>query len=157
MGGQAVRQACSVCEMDVNMQHGVLECAQNGDFVRLRRLLDAGAKVDVRNQDGESAICIAAANGHMEVCKALIGSGCDINATTDDYSTPLMLAAEEGHLAICRLLLESGAMEAQKDENGFTAADRCDQTMKADFQLLVREVSAGYCSGAAQQQKDGPG
>jgi len=54
-----------------------------------------------------------------------------------------MLSLEEGHLAASRLLLESKADVTRRDENGFTAQDRCEPRIKVEIvELMAMSASA---------------
>lgn len=106
---------------------------RHGDVQGVRTCLNAGASADERDQHGWAPLHYGASCGHVEACQALLESSSDLEVQLPDLSTPLMLAAEEGHLDVARLLLNHGAWSEQKDEDGFTALERCDAATKAEF------------------------
>uniref|UniRef100_A0A3B3IAZ1 Uncharacterized protein n=1 Tax=Oryzias latipes TaxID=8090 RepID=A0A3B3IAZ1_ORYLA len=75
-------------------------------------------------QDGEGATALhfAASRGHCCILDKLLCMGSKV---MEDYwgGTPLHDAAENGELECCKVLLVNGANPADKDIDGFTAAD----------------------------------
>mmetsp|Transcript_135163 Transcript_135163/g.431991 ORF Transcript_135163/g.431991 Transcript_135163/m.431991 type:complete len:162 (-) Transcript_135163:61-546(-) len=140
---------CRRCiESDVG-GHGqnsrLVDAARTGDAQAVADAVKQGATVNSPDAHGWTALHYCAAAGHLEVCKVLVDHCSDVNATLPDFSTPLMLAAEEGHLAIAKFLLDNGALSKCKDEDGFTAQDRCDKNIEGDLRkLLALPVSERY-------------
>merc|ERR1712168_634833 len=68
-------------------------------------LLEAGADVNIRDEDGSTALMCAAEHGHIEIVKLLMQHP-DINlsATDNDGLTALSVAMEAGHRDIGVLL-----------------------------------------------------
>lgn len=116
----------------------LFEAAQSGDIQAVQHVLGCGALVNTFDTHGWAALHYSCAAGHGEVCETLLQWGSDVNATLPDFSTPLMLAAEEGQLPVARLLLERGAQAKCRDENGFTALERCDCLIKAELHRLLQ-------------------
>lgn len=85
-------------------------------------LLDAGAKVDLRNRHGQTALHLT--TGHWvpnaETVKLLIAAKADVNARSKTASTPLLEAIRHGDLDIVKLLVAAGADAEAKDEKGNT-------------------------------------
>jgi hypothetical protein len=52
-------------------------------------LLSKGAKPDIKNNEGSTALHMAAFFGHIEIVKALVAKGADVNARNDRSETPL--------------------------------------------------------------------
>jgi len=78
----------------------VLYAARRGYNGNLRKLIDAGADIEVRDSDG---------NQHSSVCgcPARVLSG--IDGPDDEGCTPLLLAAKSGNYEAAKLLLMRGA------------------------------------------------
>ena len=74
-------------------------------------LLHAGAKVDDRNKQGQTALMWAASCGLLKSVKALITSGADINARDSAGKTPLTYAKENRQSRLVKLLQSCGAIE----------------------------------------------
>jgi ankyrin repeat protein len=60
-------------------------------------LITRGFNVDLQNNNGGTALMMAAENGHEGVCDLLITRGCNVDLQNKDGSTALMMAAENGH------------------------------------------------------------
>ena len=58
-----------------------------GDAATL--LLSKGAKPDIKNNEGSTALHMAAFFGHMQIVKALVARGADVNVINDKSETPL--------------------------------------------------------------------
>eukprot|EP00928_Gymnodinium_smaydae_P006756 TRINITY_DN12409_c0_g1_i1.p1 TRINITY_DN12409_c0_g1~~TRINITY_DN12409_c0_g1_i1.p1 ORF type:complete len:580 (+),score=99.23 TRINITY_DN12409_c0_g1_i1:79-1740(+) len=124
----------AVCEVSRQL----LEAARRGDADEARACLAEGAATG-QCDDASWALHHAAVGGHVEVCRLLLESRGRADAFSRDFSTPLMLAVEEARLPVAKLLLGYGARADLKDENGFTALDRCDPRIRGEF--------AGLCDG----------
>jgi len=70
--------------------------AETGDLATVRRLLRAGAKVDIRNAEGRTALQAAALGGQAETLRLLLEKGADLNAKDRSDQTALMLAVRMG-------------------------------------------------------------
>lgn len=122
---------------------------KNPDLVDL--LVDAGAKLNLRNKYGETAIMLAsynglggiveklyvkgaevnhggwnpliyaATNGHADIIQLLLGGGVQVNSTSENGTTALMMAARGNHSDAVKVLLKNGADPNIKNESGGTA------------------------------------
>jgi len=77
----------------------------------LKTLLDVGAKVNAVNDDGQSALMLAAGDGLVNNIRLLIQAGADINQRDKEGKTALRYAKENEHSAAIRLLISLGAIE----------------------------------------------
>lgn len=62
------------------MSAELLNAALAGNPDEVRRLLAAGAAPDSANEEGQTALHLAARGGHLETVGLLIGAGADVNA-----------------------------------------------------------------------------
>uniref|UniRef100_H2MR38 Tetratricopeptide repeat, ankyrin repeat and coiled-coil containing 2a n=1 Tax=Oryzias latipes TaxID=8090 RepID=H2MR38_ORYLA len=69
-------------------------------------LLDHGAKVNARSQDGLTALGFAAAAGHLNIVTTLSQHGAKAGHVDDSGRSVLVLAAQHGHLEVLRFLLK---------------------------------------------------
>src|SRR6516225_533930 len=95
---------------DVNAQnafHATALIWAGGDAVKSRMLIEHGADINVRTQQGRTALMAAAKrNGNADLVRVLLEKGADVKAPGD---TTLIPAAQSGDVEIMRLLIESGA------------------------------------------------
>jgi ankyrin repeat protein len=83
--------------------------AENPDM--LRALIDAGAKVNARNEEGETALMLAARSGATSSVKVLITAGADLNIKDNKGHTALQLTQENDTPDIVQLLQAYGAQD----------------------------------------------
>ncbi len=76
----------------------------------VRRLVAAGADVNVGTNTGYTSLMSAARQGHLANVAMLLQAGADVNAVTGGSpSTALHWAVENGHAEVVRQLVEAGA------------------------------------------------
>lgn len=105
------------------------------DIVKL--LLDRSPNVDVKDNQGETPLKLAAARNNLYFLEALINRGADVNAKSNNGGTPLMSAI--GSARAMKLLIEHGADVNAKNSDGWTPLelallDGCPEIIR----LLVR-------------------
>jgi ankyrin repeat protein len=96
---------------DVNIrakQHGqtaLMLAVSHGRLDMVKMLLDAGADVNIQDEDGSTALMCAAEHGHDDIVKHFLSHpDCDSSITDVDNSTALKIAMEAGHRHIGVLL-----------------------------------------------------
>ena len=95
--------------------------ARNGNVTDVRALLNSGANINARDNDGSTALIWAARFGHLATVRELLDRGANINARSNSGWTALICAIYYGHLAVVRLLLDRGANINARDHVGQTA------------------------------------
>ena len=95
--------------------------AKDGDLAGVQGALQAGANIDVTDNDGWTALIIASYYGHLEVVKYLVSQGANIDVTDNDGNTVLSEASYYGHLEVVKYLVSQGANIDAKTNNGDTA------------------------------------
>ncbi|CAK9816866.1 Kinase D-interacting substrate of 220 kDa [Anthophora quadrimaculata] len=78
-------------------------------------------QIDDRDENGSTALILAATKGKIHFVRELINHGADINAEDGDNWTALLCAAKEGYTDVCVELLEHGADLEHRDMGGWTA------------------------------------
>eukprot|EP00930_Biecheleria_cincta_P047825 TRINITY_DN33223_c0_g1_i1.p1 TRINITY_DN33223_c0_g1~~TRINITY_DN33223_c0_g1_i1.p1 ORF type:complete len:187 (-),score=31.36 TRINITY_DN33223_c0_g1_i1:7-495(-) len=121
----------------IEMVKKLHEACRSGNPDDVRACLIQGAPVDGKDRDGWQGLHYSASAGSVETCKLLLEFHADCNAVLPDLSTSLMLAADEAQIDVARLLLQNGALSKCKDEDGFTAAQRCDASVREEFERLI--------------------
>ena len=79
----------------------------------MRYFITAGAKLELKSDDGMTALHLAAQNGHLECCRIILGANKlprnHINVKDDGGWTPLVWACEHKHEGVIRYLINQGA------------------------------------------------
>lgn len=123
------RSTPRLTHMDVDKNGVALALATKANFHRVVRLLvDAGVDVNDQDQQGETALHVAARFGHEECARTLLAAsgmfGINVELAEKTYGwTPLAVACVEGHLNIVKLLVEKGCHVSNKDFSGWTAQE----------------------------------
>ena len=95
------------------------EAARWGRDSTVSILLQAGANLNIQNDNGRTALHRAAYNGHNEVTTTLIKAGADLNLQNKDGKTALHYAAA-GYNEVTITLIEAGADPYLQDNEGRT-------------------------------------
>jgi hypothetical protein len=116
--------------------------ARTGKVSTIQKYLDRGGDINARDENGWTALSLAAYYGHSEVVKLLIDKGADIHARDNEGRTALIHAARSrfSHVAIVKLLIDKGADIHARDNEGRTAlihAARCSFSHVAIVKLLI--------------------
>ena len=148
-----LRRGVSPDSVDVRGDSALVVASRSGQLDVAQILVEGGAKVNLRNKWGDTALMVAALNGRDKIVRFLRGMGGDINntgwtalhyaavnghtdvakylldqganplASSPNGVTPLMMAARENKTEVVKVLLEYGADPAQKNDKGETAYD----------------------------------
>jgi len=104
--------------MDANGRN-LFQAATYGDIANVRKYLDLGANIEVKDYRGLTSLQIACARGHLDVVRLLLERGANIEAAGESGQTSLILASMEGRLNIVKELLDRGAnIEAAENRHG---------------------------------------
>ncbi|KAI8514592.1 Unconventional myosin-XVI [Branchiostoma belcheri] len=87
----------------------------------VKLLIQHGADVGARDEDGETALHWASRNGQTGVVKLLIQHGADVGARDKYGRTALHLASLYGQTGVAELLIQHGADVRASNEDGMTA------------------------------------
>ncbi|HYD19257.1 MAG TPA: ankyrin repeat domain-containing protein, partial [Patescibacteria group bacterium] len=118
-------------------------------------LIDAGADVNARDQNGLTPLVAAAINRKPATVQMLLRNQADPNIATKDGTTALMKAAGSGCAICVRALLEKGAKADALDDNRRGALHETIwlQDDKAAHEIIRRLLVAG--ANPAQRDKSG--
>ncbi|MCJ1438535.1 Glycerophosphocholine phosphodiesterase [Xylographa pallens] len=107
----------------------VLALATKSKFTIIVQLLvDAGVDLNYQDEQGESALHLAARFGHSECAEILLkgsdGQKIDLELTENTFGwTALFVACVDGHLQVAELLIEAGANLTRCDNSGWTCTE----------------------------------
>ena len=96
----------------------VHQAAAKGDLKLLQKLLIGVAKVDIRNEDGQTPLMLAAQGGHAEAVTFLLDRGANLKSRSDFGSHVICFAAESGNLKTLQIIMERGADVNSANEGG---------------------------------------
>lgn len=97
------------------------DAVQSGNIDSVTAYIDQGVDVNVQDQDGVTAIIIAAINNDYKIIELLLDHGADVNIKTNDGATALSFAAMEGSELAAEKLIEHGAnLNEQENSKGDT-------------------------------------
>mmetsp|Transcript_69570 Transcript_69570/g.225132 ORF Transcript_69570/g.225132 Transcript_69570/m.225132 type:complete len:309 (-) Transcript_69570:121-1047(-) len=111
-----------IIRFDQDVISPFLQAAKEGDAAMVQKGLDSGISGAVVDEDGVSALMMAAMIGSVETCTALLDKGADpSSAEPHNGKTPLMFAAQGGHTSTVEFLLGKKADASKADTEGGTA------------------------------------
>ncbi|KAJ5433155.1 uncharacterized protein N7458_012311 [Penicillium daleae] len=133
----------------VSKSSAVLALATKANFVDIVQLLvDAGVDINYQDEQGETALHVAARFGHDECARILLEGTEDQKANTElaenTYAwTPLFIACVDGSLSVTKLLVEAGADLERFDSSGWTAKEHAALRGHLAIARCLAEVSPG--------------
>ena len=80
--------------------------------------LGASAGLNLTNQEGETALMVAARLGSQETAEILLAAGAEVSSQDPGGRSALTLASYGGHQEVVGLLLDQGAVVDQQDREG---------------------------------------
>ncbi len=118
----------------------IFSAAKEGNIEEVRRLVESGVDVNVKDNDGRTPLHFAAGLGYIEVVKYLISKGAYVNVKENAHgATPLHLAAEFGQIEVVKYLISKGAEVNVKDNYGNTPLD---YARKTEVEMYLKRVGA---------------
>ncbi|GFS50905.1 ankyrin repeat domain-containing protein 39 [Trichonephila clavipes] len=106
---------------EIAFEKGIWGTALDGNFEKLKSILDKGEDPSIPDSSGYTALHYASRNGKELACKLLLDNRANPNAQTHGGATPLHRAAFLGHSNIVSLLLQYKADPCICDSDGKTA------------------------------------
>ena len=97
----------------------ILDAVDLRNIEAVKQYITAGTDVNTKDEDGRTALHLAAYNGHTEIAKLLLANNADVNVMDAVGQTPLNIAAGNGDTELVELLIAKGA-----DVNAKTRSER---------------------------------
>lgn len=131
---------------DVGGGTALLVAITNGEMQSARLLIRQGARLDVVDERGRTALEMAARKGFELLVRDLVGKGADMNAKVgENEDTILGVGVREGHLKVVRVLLDKGVDLEEGNKFAETALDIAEE--KGDKKIIAllegKEVEDG--------------
>ncbi|KAJ5269394.1 hypothetical protein N7505_005152 [Penicillium chrysogenum] len=142
-------QERSVIRRQVSKSSAVLALATKANFIDIVQLLvDAGVDINYQDEQGETALHVAARFCHDECAQILLDGSEDQKADTElaenTYGwTPLFIACVDGCLSVAKMLVSAGADVERFDSSGWTAKEHAALRGHLDIARCLAEVSPG--------------
>ncbi|XP_066453613.1 kinase D-interacting substrate of 220 kDa isoform X1 [Eleutherodactylus coqui] len=99
----------------------LLSYVEEGNIAALKAVLEKCKDVDERNENGQTALMLAAEQGNLEIVQELLQKRANCNLEDVDNWTALISASKEGHVEIVKELLDCNANLEHRDMGGWTA------------------------------------
>ena len=131
----------------------LVEAARNHDAQQVRTLLARQANVNVRAEDGSTALLWATHWNDLEAADLLVRAGADPNAANDLRMTPLVQACTNANAALVTVLIDAGANPNTPAATGETPLMTCARSgALAAVRLLLAHGADVNASEPTQHQ-----
>ncbi len=106
---------------DPDLDRALIEAAWDNDVPRAARLIARGARVDWRDETGQSAFLIASSEGYLTLLNLTLDHDPDLDLHDSFDGTALIRAAERGHWPIVGRLLQTAIARDHVNNLGWVA------------------------------------
>ncbi|XP_027343228.1 ankyrin repeat-containing protein P16F5.05c-like [Abrus precatorius] len=120
----------------------LLGSARFGVLDDVKSLAGIGVCLDSKDEQGRTALHIAAANGHTDIVEYLISKGVDLNSQNEDKNTPLHWACLNGHVEVVKKLIMGGANVSVLNSHERTPLDEAVSSGKREVMDAINEAVA---------------
>src|SRR5215831_16149642 len=143
----------AVAAVAANEDRRLVDAVKNQDVQQVRALLGQHADVNVRSEDGSTALLWAAHWNDLQTAELLVRAGADANVANDFRMTPLSQGCTNASSALVDLLLKAGANPNTPIATGETPVMTCARTGNAEAvrMLLVHGADVNATEPAQHQ------
>jgi ankyrin repeat protein len=125
--------------------------AKDGDLAWLGFLLKKGARVDVKDNQGNTPLIDAVRSGFLDGARLLIAKSAKVNEANSMGETPLIVAVQRRDVPMTRLLLSEGADPGKRDTaSGMSARDYAVRDGRSDAILRLMDEAKPAPKGPIQ-------
>jgi rhodanese-related sulfurtransferase len=113
-------------DLEAVAEHGMtplMRASKTGDSTVVSELIEAGARIDTRNADGNHALWLGCVGANLDTLDVLIQAGSRLDHQNDNGATCLMYASSTGKHEVVAKLLAAGARPDIKTLDDFSALD----------------------------------
>ncbi|KAL1634947.1 Glycerophosphocholine phosphodiesterase [Neofusicoccum ribis] len=146
----------------VSKSGAALALATKSNFVQIVKLLvEAGVDINYQDEQGETALHVAARYGHTDCAKTLIEGSQDqkanVNLAEKTFAwTPLFIACVDGHLPVAKLLVDAGADLEKPDLSGWTPKEHAALRGHLDIAKILADITPLPASTVKEQEQQLP-
>lgn len=101
----------------------LMHTCRHGQLTHAQELIAAGADLERRNSDGNTALWLACYANHVALIELLIEHGANLNNQNDNGATALIYAVSAGRTESVKCLLQAGADPKLTTLDDFSALD----------------------------------
>ncbi|WJX33891.1 hypothetical protein P8452_22057 [Trifolium repens] len=120
----------------------LLEAARYNDMDDVASLTSNGVPIDSKDDQGRTALHMAAANGHIDIVEYLISRGASLNSENVEKNTPLHWACLNGHVEAVKKLIMAGANVSVLNSHERTPMDEALTRGKLEMMDAINEAEA---------------
>lgn len=117
-------------------EQSLIDAVKARDPAAVERALSGGANIDMRDEQGWTALCRAAGDGEVALVRLLIDRGAEITLTGTDERTPLMIAKAAGRGEVVDVLIAAekahGVWKASEGTRKYCKAYRAGDLRRYD-------------------------
>ncbi len=141
----------STADTSENMDQQLILASKLRDMTFLQNIIDKGANINAKDQDGTPALMLAAQKQSKDIVKLLLKNGADVNAKDKHGRTALERADWFGHYEIVEIL---GGKRADRDMAGYPDTPEGAVGAYAQAGFAVASVGQlGACNNVKEQKR----
>ncbi len=137
-----------------------IKAAAKDDTATVKNLLAKGADVNTKNDDGWTALMLAAKGGYIDIVKLMLTNGAEINVKNMGGFTAFMYAVVEDHNSIVKILQDKETEVRTKNIGSHrvltyetNSEDNMNTTRLAQIESISTHVKANASTKAKERRE----